>query len=86
MPLTTEARIFLVEFVFREGDKYTVCMQERFKEQFETRPKTLDDFCDSITDYTQHIPRYTLQRMFGNMMHRIDLCVEAEGHHFQHKL
>ena len=34
MPLTTEERIFLVEFVFREGDKYTVRAQERFKEQF----------------------------------------------------
>ena len=34
MLLTTEERIFLVEFVFREGDKYTVRVQERFKEQF----------------------------------------------------
>ena len=34
MPLTTEERIFLVEFVFREGDKYTVRVQEKFKEQF----------------------------------------------------
>ena len=32
MPLTTEERIFLVEFVFYEGDKYTVRAQERFKE------------------------------------------------------
>ena len=45
-------------------------------------PKTLDDLCDSITDYIQHIPRYTLQRVFDNMMRPIDLCVEAEGHHF----
>ena len=34
MPLTTEERIFLVEFVFREGNKYTVRVQEKFKEQF----------------------------------------------------
>ena len=34
MPLTTEERIFLVEFVFREGNKYTVRVQERFEEQF----------------------------------------------------
>ena len=33
MPLTTEERIFLIEFVFR-GDKYTVRVQERFKEKF----------------------------------------------------
>ena len=34
MPLATEERIFLVEFVFRERGKYTVRVQERFKEQF----------------------------------------------------
>ena len=86
MPLTTEEKIFLIEFVFREGGKYTVRIQERFKEQFKTRPKTLDDLLDSITDYIQRIPRYTLQRVFDNMVRRIDLCVEAKEHHFQHKL
>ena len=34
MPLTIEERIFLVEFVFRNGDKYSVCVQERFQERF----------------------------------------------------
>ena len=34
MPLTTEKRIFQIEFVFGEGDKYAVRAQERFKEQF----------------------------------------------------
>ena len=34
MPLTTEEGMFLVEFFFREEDKYFVRVEERFKEQF----------------------------------------------------
>ena len=54
MPLTTEERIFLVEFVFREGDKYTVRMQERFKEQF---PHTMVPYRDTVCDLIKKFRR-----------------------------
>ena len=54
MPLTTEERIFLVEFVFREGNKYTVRAQERFKEQF---PHTKVPHGDTVRDLIKKFRR-----------------------------
>ena len=47
MPLPTEERVFLIEHVFRDGDKYSAYVQERFKEQF---PHTKMPHRDSIRD------------------------------------
>jgi hypothetical protein len=38
MVLSTEERVFLVEYVFREGNRYTDLVQEQFAEKF---PKQL---------------------------------------------
>ena len=46
MLLTTEERIFLIEFVFCKGGKYTVHVQERFK-QF---PHTKIPHHDTVRD------------------------------------
>ena len=55
MPLTTEKRIFVVEFVFCEGgDKYTVHVQERFKEQF---PHMKVPHCDTVCDLIKKFRR-----------------------------
>ena len=54
MPVTTEERIFLVEFVFREGDKYTMRVQERFKEQF---PNTKVPYRDTVLDLIKKFRR-----------------------------
>ena len=53
---------------------------------YRNRPKTLGDLQKSIDDYVRSIPPNTLQRVFDNMMRRVDLCIEAKGQHFQHKL
>lgn len=48
--------------------------------------KTLGDIRKSIDDYVRSIPLNTLQRVFDNMKRRVNLCVEAKGQHFEHKL
>ena len=52
MPLTTEERIFLVEFVFCEKDKYKVRVQERLIEQCShTKVPHRDTVCDLIKKF-----------------------------------
>jgi hypothetical protein len=38
MILSIEERIFLVEYVFREGNRYTDLVQEQFAEEFPETP------------------------------------------------
>jgi hypothetical protein len=61
MVLSIEERVFLVEYVFREGNRYTDVVQEQFAEKFpETpvphrnavyrdRPRTLNELKTAIT-------------------------------------
>jgi hypothetical protein len=38
MVLSIEERVFLVEYIFREGNKYTDLAQEKFAENFPETP------------------------------------------------
>jgi hypothetical protein len=38
MVLSIEERVFLVEYVFREGNRYTELVQEQFAEKFPRTP------------------------------------------------
>jgi hypothetical protein len=38
MVLSIEERVFLVEYVFREGNRYTELVQEQFAEKFPETP------------------------------------------------
>jgi hypothetical protein len=38
MVLSIEERVFLVEYVFREGNRYTDLVQEQFGEKFPETP------------------------------------------------
>jgi hypothetical protein len=38
MVLSIEERVFLVEYVFREGNRYTDLVQEQFAEKFPETP------------------------------------------------
>jgi hypothetical protein len=40
MVLSTEERVFLVEYVFREGNRYTDLVQEQFAEKSPQTPVT----------------------------------------------
>jgi hypothetical protein len=38
MVLSIEERVFIVEYIFREGNRYTNLVQEQFAEQFPETP------------------------------------------------
>jgi hypothetical protein len=96
--LSIEERVFLVEYVFREGNRYTDLVQQQFAENFpETpvphrksvyrdRPRTLNDFKTAITTYIRNISKADLQKVFANKIKRVQACIVARGHHFQHVL
>jgi hypothetical protein len=143
MFLSTEERVFLVEYVFREGNRYTDLVQEQFAEKFPQTPvphrsavrrliekfrgtgsvldaersgrpsklndKKLMDISDSmlrspskslrklaqekniglataITAYVRNISQADLQKVSANKIKRVQACIDARGHHFQHLL
>jgi hypothetical protein len=45
MVLSIEERVFLVEHVFREGNRYTDLVQEQFAEKF---PETSVPHCNAV--------------------------------------
>jgi hypothetical protein len=70
MVLSTEKRVFLVEYVLREGNRYTDFVQEQFAEKF---PETIVPHCNAV-------------RRLLNKIKRVQACIDARGHHFQHLL
>jgi Na+/phosphate symporter len=94
--LSIEDRAFLVEYAFREGNRYTDLVQEQFAEKFpETpvahrnavyrdRPRTLNDLKTAITAYMRNISQADLQKVFVNRMKRVQACIDACSHHFKH--
>jgi hypothetical protein len=44
MILSIEERVFLVEYVFREGNRYTDLLREQFAEKFQETPA--EDVCE----------------------------------------
>jgi hypothetical protein len=103
--LSVEERVFLVEYVFREGNRYTDLVQKQFAEKFpdltppdfylwgaaksavyRDRPRTFNELKTAITAYTRNISQADLQKVFANKIKRVQACIDARGHHFQHIL
>jgi hypothetical protein len=51
---------------------------------YATRPRTLGDLKDNITNEINCIDNTMFQRTARNMERRVQLCLEEEGGHFQH--
>jgi hypothetical protein len=51
---------------------------------YTTRPRTLDDLKDNITNEINGADNTMLRRTDRNMERRVQLCLEEEGGHFQH--
>jgi hypothetical protein len=66
--LSIEEHVFLVEYIFREGNRYSDLVQEQFVEKF---PETLVPHCDAVRRLTKKF------RETGSVL-------DARGHHFQH--
>jgi hypothetical protein len=87
--LSIEERVFLAEYVFREGSRYTDLVQEQFAEKFpETlvlhgdRPRTLNELKTTITAYIRNILQANLQKAFVNKIKRVQACIDTSVHHF----
>jgi hypothetical protein len=78
--LSIEERDFLVEYVFREGNRYTDLVQEQPAEKFQETPvphrnavrrPTLNELKTAITAYIRNISQPDLQKMFANKIKRV---------------
>jgi hypothetical protein len=50
------------------------------------RPRTLNELNTAITAYIRNISQADLQKVFANTIKRVQVCIDARGHHFQHLL
>jgi len=102
MVLSIEEHVFLVEYVFREGIRYTDLVQGQFAEKFPETPvphrnavksavyrdcpRTPNELKTAITVPIRNISQADLQKVFVNKMKRVQACMDARGHHFRHLL
>jgi hypothetical protein len=95
--LSTEERIFLVEYVFRESNRYTDLVTDVTPPDFypwgaaksavyRDRPLTLNELKTAITMYIRNISQADLQKVYENKIKRVQARIDARGHHFQHLL
>ena len=89
MILTTEDGVWLVEHVFREGDRYTDVVRQQFTKKFRDKLVLLYIATQflilwiSFAKQNQHMMP-TLWNKFGNKRRRIQACIDAKRSHFQH--
>jgi hypothetical protein len=50
------------------------------------RPRTLKELKTAITAFIRNISQADLQKVFANKIKRVQTCIDARGHHFQHLL
>jgi hypothetical protein len=89
--LLTVILSILVEYVFREGNKYSdltapvfcLCGAAKFA-VYRDRPRTLNELKTAITAYIRNISQADLQKVLVNKIKRVQACIDARGHHFQH--
>ena len=53
---------------------------------YKNKPKTIDELKGEITNYVHSITWETLHKVFENKRKRVELCLQEQGHHFQHLL
>jgi hypothetical protein len=95
MVLSTEKHVFLVEYIFWEGNRYTDLVQEQCAEEFlqtlvpyrnpayRDRPHTLNKLKTAITTFLRKISQADLQKVFANKIKRVQACIDGCGHNFQ---
>jgi hypothetical protein len=76
MVLSVEERVFLAEYVFWEGNRYTDLVQEQFTKKIpeiaaksavcRDRPRTLNELKTAITAFIRNISQTDLQKLFAN--------------------
>jgi hypothetical protein len=54
--------------------------------EYRDRPRTLSELKTAITAYIRNISEADLVKVFANKIKRVQACIDARGHHFQHLL
>jgi hypothetical protein len=89
--LSIKKRVFLVEYVFREGSAHTDLVQEQSAEKlpdfylrgaaksavYHDRPRTPHALKTAITAYIRNISQSHLQKVFANKIKRVQTCIDA---------
>jgi hypothetical protein len=97
MIISTEERVFLVEYVIREGNRWPprwpdltspdfYLWGETKSEVHRDRPRTLSELKTTITAYVRNISQADLHKVFANKIKRVKACIDARGHRSQHLL
>jgi hypothetical protein len=97
MVVSIEERVFLVEYIFREGNRYTNLVPDVTPSDFylwgaaksgvyRDRPSTLNELKTAIIAYKRNISQSALQKVFASEIKRGYACIDARGHHFQYIL
>jgi hypothetical protein len=91
--LSIEEGVFLVEYVFGEGNRYPDLVQVQFAENIpetpvphRNHPRTLNELKTAITAFIRNISQADLQKVFANKIKRVQACIDARGQHFRHLL
>jgi hypothetical protein len=53
---------------------------------YRDRPRMLNELKTAITVFIRNISQADLQKMFANKIKQVQACIDARGHHFQHRL
>jgi hypothetical protein len=53
---------------------------------YRARPRTLNELKAAISVHVRNISQADLQKVFANKIKRVQACMDARGHHFQHLL
>jgi hypothetical protein len=53
---------------------------------YRDRPRTIIELKTAITAFIRKISQADLQKVFANKIKRVQACIDARGHHFQHLL
>jgi hypothetical protein len=53
---------------------------------YRDRLRTLNELKTAITAFIRNISQADLQKVFANQIKRVQACIDARGHHFQHLL
>jgi len=53
---------------------------------YRDRPRKLSEIKAAINEYIRNSSQADLQKVFANKIKRVQACMDARGHHFQHLL
>jgi hypothetical protein len=63
-----------------------ICGEKQNLQCIVIAPRTLSELKTAITAYIRNISQANLQKVFANKIKRVQACIDAHVHHFQHPL